>query len=99
RVAGADDIQLLHRIVRTGLPDAAAAGFPRAGVVFPALAAGIAGLRHGVEAPDLVAGLHVERGDPPAGSRIAGAVLDTHFPVGDDRRRVDALLAAALIFL
>src|SRR5262245_59684945 len=94
RVAGADDVQLLYRVVRTGLPDAAAASLPGVVIVFPGLAARVDRFGHGIEPPQLVAGFHVERGDPPARARVAGAVLDDHFAVGDDRRGVEAFLTA-----
>src|SRR3954466_679515 len=85
------------RIVGAGLPDPAAAGLPRVVVVFPRLAARIAGLGHRVEAPELLAVLHVERRDPAARAGIARAVLHDHFAFGDQRRRQKFFLAAELV--
>ena len=98
RVAGADDVEMRRRIERAGLPDAAAAGLPGAVVVLPGLAAGVARLRYGVEAPLLVTGLGVESGDPAARAAVARAVLHDDDAVGDERRRVEFLLAAELVF-
>src|SRR5437763_4709201 len=84
------------RIERSGLPDPAASGFPRVVIVLPRLAAGIAGLGYGVEAPELLAVLDVEGRHPAARARVAGAVLDDHFPVGHERRREEFLLPAEL---
>ena len=50
-------VELGGRIVRAGLPDAAAAGLPGVVIVLPGFAARIARLRHDVPAPQLVAGL------------------------------------------
>src|SRR5439155_14913366 len=99
RVAGAPDRQLRRGIVRADLPQAAAAGLPRVVGVLPRLAAGIARLRHDVPAPQLVAGTRVERGDPAARLRVAGAVGDNHFAFRGDRRRVEAFPAAELVRL
>src|SRR5262249_29077352 len=85
------------RIVRAGLPQAAAAGLPRVGVVLPGLAALLARLGDGIPAPQLVAGLDVERRDPAARRAVAGAVRHQHLAVDDERRRVEALLVAALV--
>src|SRR5438045_2851967 len=82
RLSGADYVELRFRIVGTRLPDAAATRLPRVVVVFPAFAARVAGLRHGIEAPQLVAVLHVERGNPSARARVSGTVLDDHPTLG-----------------
>src|SRR6266853_270259 len=87
---------MCRRIERSRLPDAAAAGLPRVVVVFPRLAAGIAGLGHRVEAPQLLAVLDVECRDPAARARVARAVLDDHLAVGDERRRQEFFLPAEL---
>src|SRR4051812_29422847 len=85
------------RIERPGLPDPAAAGFPRVVIVFPRLAAGIARLRHRVETPELLPVFHVERRDPAARTAVTGAVLDEHLAVSDERRRQEFFLAAELL--
>src|SRR5215510_10623767 len=98
-ISGAPDRELRRRVVGAGLPQSAAAGLPGIGLVLPGLAAGIAGLRHHVPAPELVAGLGVERGKPAAGLGVAGAVGDQHLAFGGDRRREEFLLAAKLVRL
>ena len=97
RVAGADDVEVRGRIVGAGLPDAAAARLPGVVIVLPRFAAGIAGLRHDVPPPQLVAGLDVERRHPAARAAVARAVLDDHLAVGDERRRQELLGAAELL--
>ena len=72
----------------------AAAGLPGVVIVLPRLAARVARLRHRVPAPQLVAGLHVERGHPAARAGVAGAVLDDDLAFGDQRRGEKLLLAA-----
>src|SRR5262245_55156789 len=86
------------RIERPRLPDPAAAGLPRVVVVLPRLAAGIARLRHAVEAPPFLPVFHVERGHPAARARVARDVLDDDLAVGDERSREELLLAAELLF-
>src|SRR5436190_22707188 len=85
------------RIEGSGLPDPAAAGLPRVVIVFPRLAARIAGLRHRVEAPQLLAVFDVERRDPSSRAGIAGAVLDDDLAVGDERSGEEFLLTAEFI--
>ena len=97
-IAGAENVEILRRIVRAGLPDAAAAGLPGVVIVFPCFAAGLARLGHCVPPPQLVAGVDVERGHPAARAGVAGAVLDEHLAVGDERCRREPLLAAELVF-
>src|SRR6185369_9457180 len=92
RVARADDIEMRGRVERSGLPDPAAACLPGVVIVFPGLAARITRLGHRVKAPELLAVLHVERGDPAARAGVAGAVLDDHFAVGHERRGEELLL-------
>src|SRR5712691_12759772 len=87
RIAGAPDRELRCRVVGAGLPEATAAGLPGIGLVLPAFAARIARLRHHVPAPELVAGLGVERGEPAARLRVARAVSDQNLALGGDRRR------------
>src|SRR5262249_1163585 len=82
---------------RAGLPQAAAAGLPGVGLVLPGLAALLARLRHRVPAPQLCAGLDVERRDPAARRAVAGAVRNQHLALGDERRREEALAAAELV--
>src|SRR6266571_4403938 len=94
RVARADDVELGRRIVGAGLPDAAAAGLPGVVVVFPGLAARVAGLRHDVPAPQFLAGPDLERRDPSARSAVARAVLDDDLAVGDQRSRKKFFLSA-----
>src|SRR5438552_11798762 len=84
------------RIEGSGLPDPAAAGFPRVVIVFPRFAAGIARLRHRVEPPELLAVLDVERRDPAARAAVARAVLDEDFAIGGERGRQEFLLVAEL---
>src|SRR5262249_52852324 len=69
------------------------------GLVLPGLAAGIAGLRDDVPAPQLVAGPRVEAGEPAAGAGIAGTVRHDDLAVGRDRRRAEALLVAEFVGL
>src|SRR5262249_8023176 len=95
--AGADDIEMRRRIERAGLPDAAAARLPRVVIVLPGLASRIARLGHGVEAPEFLAVLDVERRDPSARACVASAVLNDDFAVGDERSRQEFLLAAKLV--
>ncbi len=97
RIAGAPDRELRGRVVGTGLPDAAAAGLPRVVLVFPRLAARIAGLRHYIPAPQLVSGARVECRDPSARSSVARAVHDDDLAFGGNRRRKEFLAAAELI--
>src|SRR5207253_1132162 len=84
-------------IVGAGLPQAAAAGLPGVVLVLPGLAAGLAGLRNRIPAPQLVAGLGVERRDPAARPRVARAVGDDHLAFGGDRRGGKPLLAAEFV--
>src|SRR5262249_8705207 len=79
------------------LPDSSATGLPRVMIVFPRLAAGIARLGNGVEAPQLLAVLDVERRDPASRACVAGAVLDDDLPIGDERRRQEFLDAAEFV--
>ena len=97
RVAGAPDGELGVRIIRAGLPQAAAAGLPGVVLVLPGLAAGLAGLRNRIPAPQLVAGLGVERRDPAARPRVARAVGDDHLAFDGDRRGGKPLLAAEFV--
>src|SRR5436190_213842 len=88
---------MLGRVERYGLPDPAAAGLPRVVIVFPRLAAGIAGLGHGIKTPELFPVFHVERRDPSARAAVTRAVLDEDLAVGDERRRQEFFLAAELL--
>ena len=97
RVAGAEDVEVLCGIVGAGLPDAAAAGLPGVVIVLPRLAAGVARLGHRVPAPQLVAGVDVERRHPAARAAVAGAVLDEDLAVGHERRGQEPLLVAELV--
>ena len=97
RVAGADDVKILRRVVGPGLPDAAAAGLPGVVIVLPRSAARVAGLRHRVPAPQLRAAVDVERRHPAAGAAVARAVLHQDFAVGYQRCGEEALLVAELV--
>src|SRR5262249_58979008 len=94
---GAQDRELRGRVVGAGLPQPAAAALPGVGLVLPGLAAGVARLRHDVPAPELVAGLDVERGEPAARAGVARAIGHDHLALGGDRRRQESLLAAELL--
>ena len=97
RIAGAPDGEPRCRIVRAGLPQSAAAGFPRLVFVFPRFAARFAGCGHGVPAPEFVASSRVERSDPATRFAVARAVGDDHLAVGGDGRREEPFLAAEFV--
>src|SRR5262249_11234093 len=97
RIAGAPDRQPGGWIVGAGLPHSAAAGLPGIGLVLPGLAARLARLRPDVPAPQLVAGLGIERREPAARAAVAGAVGDQDLAFGGDRRGKEALLAAEFV--
>src|SRR6267378_595890 len=96
RVAGAPDGEPGGGIVGAGLPEAAAARLPGAGLVLPGLAARIAGLGDGVPSPQFVAGARIEPREPAAG-RIAGAVGNEDLAVHRQRRGIELLTAAELV--
>src|SRR5262249_35403455 len=97
RVAGAPDRELGGRIIGAGLPEPAAAGLPGVVLILPGLAAGLARLRYGVPAPQLVAGAGVERRHPAARSTAGGSIGDDHLSLGGDGRRVESFLGAELV--
>src|SRR5258705_1869337 len=97
RVAGAPNGELRRRIAGAGLPEPPAAGLPGVVLVLPGFAAGIARLRHDVPAPELGARSRVERRDPAARLRVAGAIGDNHLAVSGDRRRIESFLAAEFV--
>ena len=66
-------------------------------VVLPGLAARVAGLRHHVPAPQLLAVLDVERGDPASSAGVAGAVLNQDLADPHQRRSREFLLVAELV--
>ena len=71
-------------VVRARDPDRSAAVLPV--VAAPRFAAGLAGARNRVEAPNLLAGLHVVRGDEAADTVLAAARADDHQVLDDERR-------------
>ena len=82
RIAGAEEHEVRLGVVGAGVPDAGAAGLPR--LARPGLVARLAGTGNRVEAPDLLAGLRVERRDVAADRAVAAAGADDHL-VLDDR--------------
>ena len=97
RITGADDVQVGLGIVGPGLPDAAAAGLPGVVVVRPGLAAGLARLGHDIPAPQLLAGVDVERRHPAAGAAVAGAVVHDDLAVGDQGGGQEPFAPAELV--
>src|SRR6202043_3025768 len=97
RIAGAPDGETGRRIVGAGLPDAAAAGLPGICLVLPGFAARLARLGYHIPAPQLVAGLGVERREPAAGEPVAGAVGDDDLALDNERRGEELLPAAELV--
>src|SRR5439155_12780442 len=70
-IAGAPIRSVGPRIVGAGDVERAAAGLPRVVPVLPGLVPGLARTRNGVEAPQLIAGLGIERDQPVAHALVA----------------------------
>ena len=92
RVPGPPDRDPLPDIVLAGRPHAAAAGLPRVVVVQPRLVAGLTRPWNGVEAPQLLAGRLVQRGQPSAGGGIAESLADEDLALDRQRSRGELLL-------
>ncbi len=73
------------RVERTGQPGRTATGLP--GVILPGLAAGVAGRRNRVEAPDPLAGCRVIGIDESADARLRAADADDDLVVYRERRQ------------
>src|SRR5262249_29149798 len=95
-IARAPDGEPRRRIVGPGLPETSATRLPRARLVLPGLAAGVAGLGDGVPPPQFFAGARIEPREPSAG-RNAGTVRDQHLAVHCERRSVQFLPAPELV--
>ena len=87
RVAGAPERQVRCRIVGAGHPDRRAAVLPR--VARPRIVAGLAGLRDGIEFPDLLSGADVERGDPAIDAVFVRRRPEDDFVLDDERRDIE----------
>ena len=86
RVAGAPDRLVGLRIIGPGDPHGAAAGLPGVVLVLPGLAAGLAGRRHRVMAPQHLAGRGVEPGHPVAHAVVATGGADDDLVLDRERR-------------
>src|SRR5262249_40482335 len=71
RIAGAPERLIAGRIIGAGHPYGAAAGLPGVGGALPGFAARFARRRNRVFAPDKLAVLGVDRGDPIAHAGVA----------------------------
>ena len=89
RIAGAPDGLVGRRIVGAGHPDGAAAGLPGVVLVLPGLAAGLAGRRDGVLAPEQLAGRGIERRRSSRARRWSPPAAPTMILslIGERRRR------------
>ena len=76
RIAGAPDHLVGGEIVGAGHPHGAAAGLPGVVLVLPGLAAGLAGRRNHIFAPDELAGRGIERRDEVAHAAVAAGGAD-----------------------
>src|SRR5262245_55628612 len=86
RVAGAPDHLVGGGIIRAGDPHGAAADLPGVVLVLPGLAAGLTRGGNHVFAPDELAGLAVERGDPVAHAAVAAGRADDDLVLDRERR-------------
>ena len=86
-VADAPVGQVERRVVRRRQPHRSAAGLPR--VAAPRLVAALARPRHRVEAPQLLAGGGIERGDEAANAVLAAADADEDLVLHRERRHRD----------
>ena len=89
RIADAPVGQIEIGIVGAGHPDRAAAGLPR--IAGPRLVSALARTGNGVEAPGLLAGAGVERGDKPADAEFAADGADDDLVLDDQRSQGEAV--------
>src|SRR5204862_752701 len=86
-VAGAEEDEVLLRIVGAGHPDRSAAALPRVAAGRPTAAADrIVGRRDRVEAPRPLAGLRVVGVDEAADPELGAGDPDNHLVLHDERR-------------
>src|SRR5690606_36836186 len=86
-IAGAPEREIRHRVVGPGVPHRGPAGLPR--IAGRRLVARLAGPWDRIEAPHLLAGLRVERGDVCADAHVAAGRADDHLVLDDVWRHRD----------
>src|SRR5262249_59031802 len=89
-VPSTPECEIRFRIVISGDPDRAAAGFPL--ITFrPGLTSRFARSRYCVSAPLFLAGFGIERRDKAANTELSSRCTDHHFASRNERRKRDVI--------